>query len=73
MNFTRDGTVREKYDVVTESDRTHINAGYRQNVVGFGWTNAAFLELLNESSKEDVAGQLREYHPHKESRGRPGA
>ena len=72
MNFTRDGTVREKYDVVTESDRTHINAGYRQNVVGFGWTNAAFLELLNESSK-DVAGQLREYHPHKESRGKPGA
>lgn len=72
MNFTRDRTVREKYDVVTESDRTHINAGYRQNVVGFGWTNAAFLELLNESS-QDIAGKLREYHPHKESRGKPGA
>jgi len=72
MNFMRDGTVREKYDVVTESDRTHIGAGYRQNVVGFGWTNAGFLELLNEAPK-DVASRLRQYSPHKESRGKPAA
>jgi alpha,alpha-trehalase len=70
MNFTRDGTVREKYDVVTESDRTHIGAGYRQNVVGFGWTNAGFLELLNESSKS-VENRLRGYSPHRENRGKP--
>ena len=72
MNFMRDGTVREKYDVVAGSDRTHIGAGYRQNVVGFGWTNAGFLELLNESSN-DVAGRLREYRPPQESKGKPGA
>jgi alpha,alpha-trehalase len=59
-NFAHDGTIREKYDVARESSRTRIGAGYRQNVVGFGWTNAVFLELLNESSK-DVAVQLKKY------------
>ena len=48
-NFRRDHTIREKYDVVAQSDVTHIVSGYRQNVTGFGWTNAAFLELLHES------------------------
>lgn len=46
-NFVRDGTIREKYDVAKESDETHIAAGYAQNVVGFGWTNGVFLELLD--------------------------
>jgi alpha,alpha-trehalase len=45
-NFRRDGTIREKYNVVTRSSESHIEAGYNQNVVGFGWTNAAFLVLL---------------------------
>jgi alpha,alpha-trehalase len=47
-NFTQDGTIREKYDVTTESSNTHISAGYSQNVIGFGWTNGVFLELLNQ-------------------------
>jgi alpha,alpha-trehalase len=49
-NFERDQTIREKYNVVTRSSETHIEAGYAQNVIGFGWTNAVFLELLHELS-----------------------
>jgi alpha,alpha-trehalase len=45
-NFRRDGNIREKYNVVTKSSEAHVALGYEMNVVGFGWTNAAFLELL---------------------------
>jgi alpha,alpha-trehalase len=55
LNFAQDGTIREKYDVTTESAETHIGAGYRQNVIGFGWTNGVFLELLNQLPPEFVA------------------
>ena len=48
QNFLLDHTIREKYDVVTGSQITHIEAGYRQNVTGFGWTNGVFLELLHQ-------------------------
>jgi len=43
--FQRDGTIREKYNVVNRSSETHVTAGYAANVVGFGWTNGVFLEL----------------------------
>ena len=46
-NFRRDGTIREKYNVVTRSSETPVTIGYAANVVGFGWTNGAFLELLH--------------------------
>ena len=46
-NFRRDGNLREKYNVVTRSSEAHVELGYEMNVVGFGWTNAAFLELLH--------------------------
>ena len=46
-NFRRDGEIREKYNVVTKSSEAHAELGYHMNVVGFGWTNAAFLELLH--------------------------
>jgi alpha,alpha-trehalase len=55
QNFTHDGTIREKYDVAAQSSDTHIGAGYSQNVVGFGWTNGVFLELLNQLPRELVA------------------
>ena len=45
-NFERDRTIHEKYNVVSRSSDTHVTAGYGANVVGFGWTNAAFVELL---------------------------
>ena len=48
LNFRREKTIREKYNVVTRSSEAEIQAGYKQNVIGFGWTNGTFLELLND-------------------------
>jgi alpha,alpha-trehalase len=47
-NFRRDGNIREKYNVVTSSSETQVKEGYKINVVGFGWTNGVFLELLHQ-------------------------
>jgi alpha,alpha-trehalase len=47
-NFRRDATIREKYNAVTRSSETAVTAGYKMNIVGFGWTNAAFLVLVHE-------------------------
>jgi alpha,alpha-trehalase len=46
--FQEHGTIVEKYDVQRrESDvAASIKFGYSANQVGFGWTNAAVLELL---------------------------
>ncbi len=51
-NFRRDGTIREKYNAVTRSSETAVKAGYNINVVGFGWTNAAFVVFLHQLPKE---------------------
>jgi alpha,alpha-trehalase len=50
QNYARDGTIREKYNVVSGSANFAVAAGYKANVVGFGWTNGVYLrmhELLN--------------------------
>jgi len=57
QNFERDKTIREKYNVVTRSSETQVTAGYSANVIGFGWTNATFLELLH-SLPPEKAGHL---------------
>ena len=44
-NLARDGTIREKYNVVTRSSETHVTAGYAANNAGFGWTNGTYLVL----------------------------
>lgn len=54
-NFRRDGTIREKYNVVTRSSETKVEAGYRQNVVGFGWTNGTFLVFLHALPQDMVS------------------
>ena len=54
-NFRRDGTIREKYNVVTRSSEAHVVAGYQENVVGFGWTNGAFLALLHALPADQVS------------------
>ena len=54
QNFRRDGTIREKYNVVTRSDETKVAVGYSSNVIGFGWTNAAFLALLHQLPEQWV-------------------
>jgi alpha,alpha-trehalase len=50
QNFHRDGTIREKYNVVTRSSETNITAGYKANVVGFGWTNGVVLVFLADNA-----------------------
>ena len=57
-NFARDGTIREKYNVVTRDSRTNVQQGYTQNVIGFGWTNATFSILADELSPA-AAQQLK--------------
>jgi alpha,alpha-trehalase len=52
--YERTGYIVEKYDVVNGgSSVSAIHFGYSANQVGFGWTNAAFLELLSGLTKED--------------------
>ncbi len=59
-NFRRDGTIREKYNVVTRTAESNVTAGYQTNVVGFGWTNGAFLTLLHELPAEEQRNVLGE-------------
>ncbi len=56
-NYERTGTIREKYNVVTESQEFRVLAGYPQNVIGFGWTNAVY-ERLEEMLKGAAAIQV---------------
>jgi alpha,alpha-trehalase len=44
-SFERDHTIREKFNVITGSSEFQVAEGYRENVVGFGWTNAVYLKL----------------------------
>ncbi len=48
--FQEHGVILEKYDLVQrESDvSAGIQYGYSENVVGFGWTNAVVLRLLED-------------------------
>jgi len=59
-NFRRDGTIREKYNVVTRSSESQVEVGYEANVIGFGWTNGAFLELLHDLPKAAVESLEKE-------------
>lgn len=59
-NFQRDGTIREKYNVVTRSSESQVAVGYQANVIGFGWTNASFLELLHALPKAAVEALEKE-------------
>ena len=55
QNFEHDGTIREKYNVVSGSANVEVATGYKSNVVGFGWTNGVYLEmndLLTRSQKK---------------------
>jgi len=44
-NYKHDGTMREKYNVVSGNANVQVSAGYKSNVVGFGWTNGVYLKL----------------------------
>jgi alpha,alpha-trehalase len=66
-NFLRDGTIREKYNVVSGSANVAVATGYKSNVVGFGWTNAVYLQmnsLLSRTAKRRAAAAAyRDYDP----------
>ncbi len=47
-NEKREGSIREKYNVVNRSTVANVTVGYASNVVGFGWTNGTFLVLLHQ-------------------------
>jgi alpha,alpha-trehalase len=44
-NYICDRTIREKYDVVRASTEINVASGYKENAIGFGWTNATYLEM----------------------------
>ena len=58
-DFLEHNTIVEKYDVERRTSQlgAGIKFGYETNVIGFGWTNAAFTELyaeLPEREKQKV-------------------
>jgi alpha,alpha-trehalase len=44
-NYANDGNLREKYNVADSSANVAISAGYKQNIIGFGWTNAIYTGM----------------------------
>jgi len=52
-NYHYDGTIREKYNVVSGSDNVKVAAGYKSNVIGFGWTNGVYVSMEELLKKED--------------------
>jgi len=52
-NYLLDGTIREKYNVVDGSANIEVAAGYKANVVGFGWTNGVYARLTHGCSSID--------------------
>jgi alpha,alpha-trehalase len=45
INYAHDGTIREKYNVVDSSANVAVSAGYKENVIGFGWTNGTYTAM----------------------------
>ena len=44
-SYGKDQTIREKYNVESGTSSVVVSAGYKQNVVGFGWTNGVYLQM----------------------------
>ena len=44
-SLAKDGTIREKYNMVLGNADVKITAGYKTNVIGFGWTNGVYLQM----------------------------
>ena len=55
--FAADGTIREKYNVVEGNAQVKVSAGYTQNVIGFGWTNAVYLKIKRDCGRSE-SGKL---------------
>jgi len=44
-SYAADGTIREKYNMASGNADVKIRAGYKDNVIGFGWSNGVYLKL----------------------------
>jgi alpha,alpha-trehalase len=58
-NYVKEGYIVEKYNAVTRSTDAAVTSGYSMNVIGFGWTNAAYLEFLKslpEAKRTELGG-----------------
>jgi len=49
--FAMDGTIREKYNVVSGNSNVKVSAGYKTNEIGFGWTNGVYLKMKEVTRK----------------------
>ncbi|MHB1813422.1 MAG: trehalase family glycosidase [Steroidobacteraceae bacterium] len=43
--FAQDGTIREKYNMDTGNADVKITYGYKQDMIGFGWTNGVYVRM----------------------------
>ena len=53
QGFADDGTIREKYNVAAGNAEVTVSAGYKQNVIGFGWTNGVYLAFTELAGRQD--------------------
>ena len=47
ISFAKTGSIAEKFDATDPARTPTVTAGYSQTQVGFGWTNAFYMEALN--------------------------
>jgi alpha,alpha-trehalase len=57
--FAGDGTIREKYNVEAGNANVAVTTGYKQNVIGFGWTNAVYLKMRELVEEEQARSANR--------------
>ena len=55
--FAKDGTIREKYNVVSGNSDVRVSTGYKTNEIGFGWTNGVYLKM-KEVMRKTAAGTV---------------
>ena len=69
-NYERDGTIREKYNVVSPGENVRVATGYKSNVIGFGWTNGVYasLKALLDKSASPGSEPPPVLHPPERSR-----
>lgn len=60
VGFAEEGTIREKYNVDTANADVHVATGYKQNQIGFGWTNAVYLKMIGIEQQQ--AGVAKKAH-----------
>ena len=43
--FAKDGTIREKFNMVSGGSDVEVSTGYKTNQIGFGWSNGVYLKM----------------------------